>query len=328
MRREETMIRHCLICCGLAVALTVSGSARGQDYPNRQITILVGIAPGGITDVTTRQYAAVVSKNIDQNIIIENRPVAGGAVAAAAVETATPDGYTLLSVVGSQFCSVPAMGPAPYDPVKGFAPISLTFRLPTLLVVPMDSPAKTVAELLAWGKTKPGGLLLGSPGAGTPGHLLAAKIALATNTPMQYIHYRGGAPVMADLITGRVDFSLASFNSARSNMDAKNLRALAVDAETRLPALPDIPTLIEAGLGAHRVADWAGVLAPAGTPTAIVDRLNREFVKAAHTPGLIAKLTENGNIVASSTPQEMSRLVADEVKNMEQLIKTLGLKAP
>jgi hypothetical protein len=138
-----TMIRHFLICCGLAVALTVSGPVWGQDYPNRQITILVGIAAGGITDVTTRQYAAVVSKNIDQNIIIENRPVAGGAVAAAAVQSAAPDGYTLLSMVGSQFCSVPAMGPAPYDPVKGFAPISLTFRLPTLLVVPMDSPAKT-----------------------------------------------------------------------------------------------------------------------------------------------------------------------------------------
>ena len=130
---------HSLILCGLAVALTVSGPAWGQDYPNRQITILVGIAAGGITDVTTRQYAAVVSKNIDQNIIIENRPVAGGAVAAASVQGAAPDGYTLLSVVGSQFCSVPAMAPAPYDPVKGFAPISLTFRLPTLLVVPMDT---------------------------------------------------------------------------------------------------------------------------------------------------------------------------------------------
>ena len=127
------------------------------------------------------------------------------------------------------------MGPAPYDPVKGFAPISLTFRLPTLLVVPMDSPAKTVAELLAWGKTKPGGLLLGSPGAGTPGHLLAAKIALATNTPIQYIHYRGGAPVMADLIAGRVDISLAYFTSARSNMDAKKLRALAVDPRRGFP---------------------------------------------------------------------------------------------
>src|SRR5262249_5286985 len=260
------------------------------------------------------------------------RPVAGGAVAAAAVQGAAPDGYTLLSMVGSQFCSVPAMGPAPYDPVKGFAPISLTFRLPTLLVVPMDSPAKTVAELLALGKKKPGGLLLGSPGAGTPGHLLAANIALGTKTPIQYIHYRGGAPVMADLIAGRLDFSLASFNSARSNMDAKKLRALAVDAQTRLPAPPDIPTLIQSAPGAgrrgeYRGAGWAGVLQRGERPGAIVDGLNQEFVKAAHTPELIAKLTENGNSVARSTPQEMTRLVADEVKNMNQLIKTLGLKA-
>ena len=180
--------------------------------------------------------------------------------------------------------------------------------------------------LLALGKTKPGGLLLGSPGAGSPGHLLAAKLSLATNTPMQYVHYRGGAPVMADLITGRLDFSLASYNSARSNMDGGKLRALAVDADARLPALPDIPTLIEVGLGAHRVADWCGLLAPAGTPRVIVEKINREFVKAAHTPDLIRKLTENGNIVASSTPQEMSKLVADEVRNMEQLIKALGLR--
>src|SRR5262249_53351156 len=126
--KQGTMIRNSLIWCGLAAE---SGSALGQDYPNRQIIILVGIAAGGITDVTTRQDAAVLSKNMDQNIIVENRPIAGGAVAAAAVQSAAPDGYTLLSVVGSQFCSVPAMGLAPYDPVKGFAPISLTFRLPT-----------------------------------------------------------------------------------------------------------------------------------------------------------------------------------------------------
>jgi hypothetical protein len=222
IRRREFIVALGGVATARA-ALTVSGPALGQDYPNRQITILVGIAAGGITDVTTRQYAALLSKNLDQNVIVENRPVAGGAVAAAAVQGAAPDGYTLLSAVGSQFCSVPAMGPAPYDPVNRFAPISLTFRLPTLLIVPMDSPANTVAELLAWGKTKPGGLLLGSPGPGTPGHLLGAKIALATNTPIQYVHYRGGAPIMADLITGRLDFSLATFNSARSNMDAKKL---------------------------------------------------------------------------------------------------------
>src|SRR5262249_49145963 len=152
------------------------------------------------------------------------------------------------------------------------------------------------------GKRSLAACYLALPGRALPAICSPPRSRSPPTRRFQYIHYRGGAPVMADLIAGRVDFSLASFNSARSNMDAKKLRALAVDAQTRLPALPDIPTLIEAGLGAHRVADWAGVLAPAGTPTAIVDRLNREFVKAAHTPELIAKLTENGNIVASSSP--------------------------
>ena len=322
------MIPRSLAWLGLIAALTSPGPASGQaqEFPNRPITIVVGVSAGGVTDVTTRQYADVVAKTIGQTITIENRPVAGGAVAAAAVQNARPDGYTLLTVIGSQFASIPAMGPAPYDPVNGFAPVTLLFRLPTLIVVPVGSPAKTMAELLALARNKPDGLLLGSPGAGSPGHLLAAKIAMATNTPIQYVHYRGGAPVMADLITGRVDFSFASYNSARSNLDAGKLRALAVDADARLSALPDVPTLTEAGLGEHKVADWIGLLAPAGTPDAVVVRLNQEFVSAARTPDLIRRVTENGNLIASSTPQRMSKLVADEVKNMQQLITALGLK--
>jgi tripartite-type tricarboxylate transporter receptor subunit TctC len=204
---------------GLAFAAAIAVAAvgaRAQEFPNRSITILVGLAPGGITDVTTRQYAEVVSKSLNQTIVIENRPGAGGALAAAATQNAPADGYTLLSVIGSQFASIPAMGPTGYDPVKGFAPVSLLFRLPTLLVVPYNSPAKSVDELLALGKTKPGGLLLGSPGVGSPGHLLGAVISMRTKTPMEYVHYRGGAPVMADLISERLDFTLASFNSARS----------------------------------------------------------------------------------------------------------------
>jgi tripartite-type tricarboxylate transporter receptor subunit TctC len=309
----------------LGLTLASLDAAHAQTFPSRQITIVVGVAPGGITDTTTRIYADVVARSIGQNIVIENRPVAGGAVAAAAVQNATPDGHTLLSVVGSQFASIPAMGPAPYDPVKGFAPVTLLFRLPTLLVVPMNSPAKTAAELLALGKTKPGGLLMGSPGAGTPGHLMAAKIALGTKTPIQYVHYRGGSPVMADLISGRLDFSFASYPSAGTHL-GKTLRVLAVDAESRLPALPDTPTLIEVGLGPYRVGDWCGLLTTAGTPDAAVDKLSREFAAAARSPDLIRKLTDNGVIVASSTPSEMTRLVTQEVKNMDELIRAVGLR--
>jgi tripartite-type tricarboxylate transporter receptor subunit TctC len=253
------MIWHSLIWSGLAAALTVSGPAWGQDYPNRQITILVGIAAGGITDVTTRQYTAVVSKNMNENIIVENRPI-------AAVQGAAPDGYTLLSVVGSQFCSVPAMGPAPYDPVKGCAPISLTFRLPTLLVVPIDSPAKTVAEFLAWG---PAACCLALLAPVPPAICLPPRSCSPPTRRFIHplIHYRGGAPIMADLITGCPKLLGVYIRPGAVEGSEAEVHALAVDAETRLPALPDVPTLIEAGLGAHRVADWAGVLAPAGTPT-------------------------------------------------------------
>ena len=250
----------------LALAAAFAGTAlaatQAQEFPNRSITIVVGLAAGGVTDVTTRQYAEVVSKNIGQAIVIENRPVAGGAVAAAAVQNAQPDGYTILMVVGSQFASLPAMGATGYDPLKGFAPITLLFRLPTLVVVPFDSPAKSMAELLALGKSKPGGILLGSPGAGSPGHLLAARISMGTDTPMQYVQYRGGAPVMADLVAGRVDFSLASNNSARAHIDAKKLRPLAVDAGARLPAMPDVPTLTEVGLAQYKVETGAACRRP------------------------------------------------------------------
>lgn len=306
--------------------LAIAGGAAAQEFPARAITIVVGLAPGGITDTTTRQYAEVVSKNIGQPIVIENRPAAAGAVAAAAVQSAPADGYTLLSVVGAQFVSVPAMGPTGYDPVKGFAPVTLLFRLPTLLVVPFNSPAKTVDELLAHGKRKPGGLLLGSPGVGSPGHLLAALISMGTGTPMEYVHYRGGAPLMTDLITERLDLSLATYNSARPHIEARKLRALAVDAVQRLPAIPDVPTFTEVGLGQYKVGDWCGLLAPAGTPAAVVAKLNHEFIKAARTPELIQRLTDNGNLIASSTPEEMRRIIADEVKAMEALVAKLGLK--
>jgi tripartite-type tricarboxylate transporter receptor subunit TctC len=324
---EGIMIGHGLRHVAFAAALTFAstGVVNAQEFPNRPLTIMIGVAAGGVTDVTTRQYAEVVSKNIGQPIVIENRPVAGGAVAAAAVQNAQPDGYTLLTVVGSQFASLPAMGATGYDPVKGFAPITLLFRLPTLIVVPYSSPATSMAELLALGRSKPGGILLGSPGAGSPGHLMAENIARGTNTPMQAVHYRGGAPLMTDLISSRLDFSFASYNSARTNIDAKNLRAIAVAADKRLSTLPDVPTLTEAGLGQYQVADWFGLVAPAGTPQPIVAKLNQEFVKAAQTPELVKKLLDNGNVIASSTPEDMSRLLAEDVKMLAQLIKTLGL---
>jgi tripartite-type tricarboxylate transporter receptor subunit TctC len=245
------MIWRFFIRSGLAAELALAGlaAAQAQDFPSRPITIMVGLAPGGITDVTARLYGEAVSATIGQRIVIENRQGAGGAVAAAAVQNAAPDGYTLLVFSGSQHAAVPAVQSAPYDPVKGFQPITLLFDLAAFLAVPATSPANTVAELLDYGKKKPGGLLFGSPGVGTPSHLLAAKICDATKTPVQHVHYRGGAPMMADLVTERVDFALASYTVAKGFFIEKKLKALAVDAGERLSVMPEVPTLTEAGLG-------------------------------------------------------------------------------
>jgi tripartite-type tricarboxylate transporter receptor subunit TctC len=318
------------------VALTTAGmlslcgvSAMAQDYPNRQITIVVGLAPGGITDVTARVYAEALSKVVGQRVVVENRQGAGGAVGAAAVQNAAPDGYTVLIFSGSQHMAVPAMSAtAPYQPIKGFAPISVLFHLATIVAVPTDLPAKTLQELLALGKTKPGGLTFGSPGVGTPSHLMAALLARATNTPMQYAHYRGGGPMMADLITGRVDFALSSFTAAKSNMAAGKLRGLAIDAATRSPLLPEVPTLTELGFGKEKVASWFGVAAPAGTPPAIVAKLHDAFVKASRDPDLIKRLGDNGTPIETTTPVQMAKLMAEESDRTGGLIRELGLKQP
>ena len=322
------MTRQFFTRLGLAAALALPGLAvaQAQDFPSRPITIMVGLAPGGITDVTARLYAEAVSGSIGQRIIIENRQGAGGAVAAAAVQNATPDGYTLLVFSGSQHAAVPAVQSAPYDPVKGFQSITLLFDLAALLAVPVTSPANTVAELLDYGKKKPGGLLFGSPGVGTPSHLLAAKIGDATKTPMQYVHYRGGAPMMADLVTERVDFALASYTVGKGFFIEKKLKALAVDAAARLSVMPDVPTLTEAGLGQAKVASWFALAAPAGTPAPIVQKLRDEFIKASRDPELKRRLTENGTLIHTSTSDEMAKLLADEVESTNQLVKSLGLR--
>jgi tripartite-type tricarboxylate transporter receptor subunit TctC len=322
------MTWHSAVRFCVAAILGLQGliAAQAQGFPNRSITIMVGLAAGGITDVTARLYAEAVSASIGQRIIIENRQGAGGAVAAAAVQNAAPDGYTLLVFSGSQHAAVPAVQSAPYDPIKGFQPITLLFNLAALIAVPVTSPANTVAELLAYGKKKPGGLLFGSPGVGTPSHLLAAKISDATKTPMQYVHYRGGAPMMADLVTERVDFALASYTVSKGFLIEKKLKALAVDADARLSVMPDVPTLTEAGFGQTKVASWFAVAAPAGTPNNIVQKLRDEFVKASRDPELQRRLTANGTLINTSTPEQMTKLLADEVDSTNQLVKSLGLR--
>jgi tripartite-type tricarboxylate transporter receptor subunit TctC len=218
------------------------------------------------------------------------------------------------------------MGSAPYDPVKGFSFITVLFNSVVAFVVPPDSPAETLEALFELGRKRAGGLSMGTPGLGSPSHLLGARVALAAKAPLQSIHYRGGAPMMADVLTGRVDFAVATLSTSRAFLVDKKLRALALDSETRWSGLPDVPVLAEIGYGKEKVANWFGVAAPAGTPSAIVQKLRDEFVKASRDPELQKRLAENGTLIATSTSDEMRTLMVEEVATMEGLVKTLGLR--
>jgi len=317
-------IRHVAL---LAAALVLPpATAPAQEYPNRPITLMVGLAAGGITDVTARLYAEAASKVTGQRIIVENKTGAGGGVAAAAVQNAQPDGYTLLVFSGSQHATVPAVNQATYEPVKGFTPITYLFNSVVVLTVPADSPVKSMAELYDWGRTKPGGLTFGTPGLGSPSHLLGAKVLLAANVPFEAVHYRGGAPMMADLVTGRVDFGWPTLSTSRSFIAERKLRALALDADKRWGPLPDVPTLDELGFGKEKVASWFALAGPAGMPAALVARIRDIFIQASKDPELQRRLAENGTPIVSSTPEEMGRAMAQEWETMQMLAKTLKLR--
>ena len=309
-----------------AVLTLAPAAAQAQDYPSKPITIIVGLAAGGITDVTARLYADAVAKITGQRVTVENRTGAGGGVAAAAVQNSTPDGHTLLVFSGSQHATVPAVGNAPYDPVKGFSPVTYLFNSVVVLTVPADSPAKTMKELHEWGRKKQGGLTFGTPGLGSPSHLLGAKILLADKVPFEAAHYRGGQPMMADLVTGRVDFSWPTLNTSRALLAEKKLRALALDADQRWDRLPDVPTLNELGFGKEKVASWFALAGPAGMPPALVNRIRDLFIQASKDSVLQKRLAENGTPIASSTPQEMGKAMVDEWATMQKLVQTLKLR--
>lgn len=318
--------RVCGTIAATVLAISPAVEASAQEFPKRPITLIVGLAAGGITDTTARIYADAVSAATGWKIVVENRAGSGGAVAASAVQSAAPDGHTLLVFSGSQHATVAATTPGVYQPVSGFAPITLLFNSVILLTVPGQSAARSVEQLFHIGRTRPGGLTFASQGIGSPPHLLAAKLALAAKVPVEFVHYRGGAPLIADLLGSRVDFAFPSLTTTATYLAAGQLRALAVDADRRLERLPDVPTLTERGFGKEKVASWFGLATTAGTPDDTVARLRTAFVAASSDPALVKRLTELGTPIVTSTSGEMGRLMKEESEKMQELVAVLGLR--
>lgn len=311
----------------LATLAVLSGRAVAEDYPTRPITVLVGLAAGGVSDVMTRIYADYVSKKLGQSMIVENRPTGSGAVAAAALQSAAPDGYTLLVFPIAQHATIPALEKkVTYDPIKGNQPITPLFAIASMIVVPESSSAHTLAQLTDYAKSKPGGITFGTPGLGTPAHLSGAKIMQAIKAPAQYVHYRGAAPMLNDLLPGRLDAAVLSSLTARGYLKDHKLRALVSDSDKRWASAPDVPLLSDLGLADARLPSWFGIAAAPGTPPAIIDKLNKAFVEASQDPKLRQRIEDNGLTVVTSTPGEMQAMIVKDSAAIVELVHALNLK--
>ena len=330
----RSILRAALLGFALATFALSPGALAQQPgaWPNKPVRIVVPFAPGGTTDILARALAPELGKAFGQSFIVENKPGAGGNTGADLVAKSPPDGYTLLmGTVGTQAIN-PALYPKmPYDAVKDFMPISLVAGVPNVLVINPARAAATkitdVKSLIAYAKANPGKLNMASSGNGTSIHLSGELFKSMTGTYMLHFPYRGSGPALLDLIGGTMDVMFDNLPSALPQIKAGKLTALAVTSGERSAALPDVPTIAEAGpVKGYEASSWFGLLAPAGTPPDIVNRVQQETAKALATPALKERLLSQGAIPGGNTPQQFTQFIAAESKKWAQVVKTSGAK--
>jgi tripartite-type tricarboxylate transporter receptor subunit TctC len=322
-----------LIQAGLVVAsLGVSAFAHAQAtapaaYPSKPIRLLVGFAPGGGTDSAARTIAVKLSELVGQTVVVDNRPGAGGNIAADAVANATPDGYTIgLANIGSLAVNPHMPDGTPYKTLKDFAMITNGVTFGNILVVRTDSNIKTLADYIAAAKSKDKPLFYGSPGLGSAGHLAGELLQARTGTSAEHINYRGGGPAMTALLAGDIQAIFASAPTAIPQIKAGKLRALAVTGEKRAKALPDVPTVAELGFPGYQATNWYSFIAPARTPDAIVKKLNEALVTALRDPKTIERLETSAMEPDPTTPQQMRAFVEKEYETWGDVVRKLNLK--
>ena len=302
-------------------------SAQTDSFPSRPITIIVPFPPGGSSDVVTRLVAQKLGENLKMNVVIDNRGGGGGVPAAISMTQAAPDGYTLFLANNGLFAIMPALqSDIRFDPVKDFQPITPLFAFPSVLVVPSGSPARTVQELVELARSKPGGLNFASQGVGSGGHILGEMFRLRSGAPLVHVPDRGAGPAVNDLVAGSVDLLFSSYVSAIGQVQAGKLRLLGWTSTRRSPALPDVPTMAEAGYPGTELEIWQGIVAPAGTPRAIVLKLNEEFVKAAQSPDIVRQVAAQAVDMLTSSPEDFARLLATDVDRLGKVIQEAGIK--
>ena len=316
--------RRRFIAAVVTLVAAACGVARAQPYPSRAIRVVVPWPPGGLVDTGGRVVGDALTKSLGQSAVVENVPGAAGNIGADQVAKAPPDGHTLLMGTSSIAIDVAGGRKVPFDPRKDLAPVALVADTNNVVIVPAASPFRSIADVVAAGRAKPGELSYGTPGIGSPAHLFGELFAQTSGVKMLHVPY-SRTPAMNDLIGGRLSLMFATIPAATPQIRNGAVRPLAVTGASRFATLRDVPTIAESGVPGYDAGQWLGVFAPAATPDAIVQRLNAEITKAVKTPAVAQQLEERGMIPLAATPAEFARRFDDDVRKWSAVIRAAGI---
>src|SRR3954470_22730164 len=314
---------------GLALLELLSGHAAAQEYPAKPVHLIVPYVAGGAADIFGRTLAQKLGEALHQGFVVENKPGANGGIGADFVAKAAADGYTLLATASGPIVVNPVLyAKVPYDPLKDFAPVAQGSVYQYVLVTLAGSPIRGLADLAAAARAQPGTISYGSTGVGGGNHLAGELLALSTGTQLTHVPYKGSAAALADLLGGQISFMFDTVITSAPQIRAGKLRAFAVSSAKRASALPEVPTLQEAGVAGFDISQWQGVLAPAGTPRRVVERLNAQIRAALAAPDVRERLvTQGGNEIVTGTPEDFAALIASDLRQYAKLIKDAKIRA-
>lgn len=318
------------IAAAIAGALgffAVAAAADAQTYPSRPLRLVVGFPPGGPTDIVGRLFAQKLTELFKEQVIVDNRPGAGGNIAADHVAKSPANGYTMLLTHPATHAISPTLySKLPYDVIRDFAPVTHLISVPNMLVVHPSLPVKNVLALAELARRKPGEINFASGGSGTTGHLSGELFKTLAKVDMVHVPYRGTAPAITDLVSGQVHVMIDNMQSLLPYARSGRLRALAVTTTTRIPAAPELPTIAEAGIPAYDVSSWFGIVVPSGTPQNVIARLHAESVNAVKSPDVTARLADLGATPVGSTPEQFAALIKSELARWAPIIRASGAR--
>jgi tripartite-type tricarboxylate transporter receptor subunit TctC len=326
-RAAHGLLRAATLLCALAAVVPASLPAAARGYPSRPVTFVVPFSPGTGIDIIARTLGQKLSEKWGQGFVVDNRPGASGNIGAAAVAKAAPDGYTLMVSATSLVTNAAVNKNVPYDPLKSFEPISLVATGVMSLLVSNDTPVHTVKELVSYAKQRPGELTYASSGNGTPQHLSMELFKLEAGVDLTHVPYKGSAGAILDTVAGRVNAMFIPIHTALPYLQRKQLRMLAIVAPERSPVVPNVPTIREAGFPGIQIENWYGILAPAGTPAEIIDKLNAEINAQLASPEVSAILAKEGLNPVGGTPVRLTELIKAEQQRWQRVVLAARITA-